>query len=152
MKEQREKEKNEKNEKKKKSMSKEKRFYLFTAGTCATALVAIVLVAVLVANFGRNEVPTTGKLPAPDLDSTVSSSPSDDNVGDEGQDDPVIIVPEGMIMPVGTVSVSNDFGFYHNATLNQYYEHTGVDFSADVGTEVLAAEDGVVENIIKAIR
>ena len=142
MKEQSGKEKKEK----KKSISKEKRFYLFTASVCAAALVAIVVVAVLVANFGSNEVPTTGKLPPLD-DSTSSSSPSDGNVGDDELDDPVITVPEGMIMPLESVSVSNDFGFYHNLTLNKYYEHTGVDFSAEAGAEVLAVEDGVVESI-----
>ncbi len=147
MKEQNGKEKNEKNVKKKKSISKEKRFYLFTAGVCATALVAIIVVAVVVANFGGKEVPTTGKIPSSD-NSTMSSDPGDNgNVGDDEKDDPVITVPEGMIMPIATVSVSNDFGFYHNLTLNKYYEHTGVDFSAEVGAEVLAVEDGVVESI-----
>ena len=52
-------------------------------------------------------------------------------------------------MPVSTVSVVNDYGFYHNTTLNNYYEHRGVDFSAAVGAEVYAVNDGVVESIYR---
>ena len=51
--------------------------------------------------------------------------------------------------PLAAVSVSNDYGFYHNQTLNFYYEHQGVDFVAEAGASVFAVEAGVVESIYK---
>jgi murein DD-endopeptidase MepM/ murein hydrolase activator NlpD len=64
-------------------------------------------------------------------------------------DQPVVVTPEGMIAPVETVTVIHEYGFYHNQTLGAYYEHAGVDFAASAGTQVLAAESGVVESIYK---
>jgi murein DD-endopeptidase MepM/ murein hydrolase activator NlpD len=74
------------------------------------------------------------------------SSPDD---GKDNGDEPVISVPEGMVMPIAAASIGNDYGFYHNTTLNNYYVHTGVDFMAEVGAQVFAVEDGVVESIYK---
>ena len=149
MKEQNGSEKNEKIEKKKKSTSKEKRFYLITSISCAAALVAIVLIAVLVTNFGGVELPTAGNNSSINQPSNGGDTGNGGDVGDGGNDEPVINTPEGMIMPLESVSVVNDFGFYHNKTLNNYYEHKGVDFTAEVGTEVLAADDGVIVTIYR---
>lgn len=142
-------EKIEKSEKKKKRMSKEKRFYLITSISCAAALVAIVLIAVLVTNFGGVELPTAGNNSSINQPSNGGDTGNGGDVGDGGNDEPVINTPEGMIMPLESVSVVNDFGFYHNKTLNNYYEHKGVDFTAEVGTEVLAADDGVIVTIYR---
>jgi murein DD-endopeptidase MepM/ murein hydrolase activator NlpD len=67
---------------------------------------------------------------------------------DEGNE-PVGTLPEGMVAPVETVAVLNDYGFYHNKTLNTYYEHAGIDFTAAAGTEVMAVEKGTIESIYK---
>ncbi len=144
------KEQNEKQTTKRKSrMNKEKRFYLITALGCAAALTAIIIVAVAISNVekpdnqaGGNNVSSSAPLP----DSSVGGEQGDagDNDGEQ-----VIVTPEGMTVPVKTVSVLNDYGFYHNKTLNCYYEHVGVDFAAETGTEVLAVEDGTVESIYK---
>ena len=134
---------------KKKGMSKEKKFYLFTAIGCAVTLVAIILVAVLLPTQNSVDDPTLNK-PSSSLGNSASEDPGDSTGQDSsGSNEPVINTPEGMMMPVETVSVMNDFGFYHNKTLNNYYEHKGVDFTAEVGTEVLAVDDGVVESIYK---
>lgn len=135
-------------EKKHKRMTKEKRFYLITGLASAAALVAVVLTAVLVANFGVSDAPTAGGA-SDSTHSSVSDSSSDGNVGDNDPNEPVVTTPEGMRMPVESVSVLHEFGFYHNKTLNNYYEHTGMDFTAAVGTEVLAVDDGVVESIYR---
>lgn len=134
---------------KKKGMSKEKKFYLFTAIGCAVTLVAIILVAVLLPTQNSVDDPTLNK-PSSSLGNSASEDPGDSTGQDSsGSNEPVINTPEGMMMPVETVSVMNDFGFYHNKTLNNYYEHKGVDFTAEVGTAVLAVDDGVVESIYK---
>ena len=52
-------------------------------------------------------------------------------------------------MPLETVSIVNDYGFYHNTTLNKYYEHKGVDFTAEVGAQVVAVDNGIIESIFK---
>ena len=133
---------------KKKVMTKEKKFYLFTAIGCALTMVGIILLAVLLPNKTVDE-PT---LNAPqnsvqDGAGDVNQEVNGDN--DSTENEPVVNTPVGMLMPLETVSIANDYGFYHNKTLNNYYEHKGVDFSAEVGTEVLAVKDGVVESICK---
>ena len=143
----------EKNEKKKKRMTKEKKFYLFTAIGCAAVLLAIIIVAVVVTNVGNIDQPSAGNNNSSSSvqDSTGGDSSSGSgDVGDIGDpDEPVINTPDSMVMPIETVSVVNDYGFYHNKTLNNYYEHKGVDFTAEVGAEVLAANDGVIESIYR---
>ncbi len=137
---------NEKKEKKEKKprMSGEKRFYLFTAIGCAAALIAIIVIAVAVSAGGKVENPNAFK------DSSVQTpvdTPEEDKKPEENK--PVVVVPEGMILPMESVNVSNDYGFYHNQTLNSYYEHMGVDFTATAGANVKAAESGTVESIYK---
>ncbi len=137
--------KNEKEKKEKKSkMNGEKKFYLFTAIGCAAVLVAIIVIALAVSGTGKVETPGT-------LGDGTSVSAPDDSSGNEKPDDdkPVVVLPEGMVMPVAG-TVGNDYGFFHNKTLNSYYEHEGIDFTAAVGTEVKAVESGVVESIYKA--
>lgn len=140
---------------KKKGMSKEKKFYLFTAIGCAAVLFAIIVVAIAVTNSDKLGGELNNSSIDRPIDSAGGNNSSDTGVnggndgGNDGNDEPVINTPEGMTMPVSTVSVVNDYGFYHNTTLNNYYEHRGVDFSAAVGAEVYAVNDGVVESIYR---
>ena len=53
------------------------------------------------------------------------------------------------ISPVENVVILTDYGFFHNPTTNSYYEHQGLDFVAEVGTEVYAIYSGTVNNIYK---
>ncbi len=130
-------------------LTKEKRFYLFTAIGCAVTLVAIILVAVLVPNQNKVEDPTLNR-PSHSIEHSTSSTPNETPDKDNSaSNEPVVNTPEGMLLPLETVSIVNDYGFYHNKTLNKYYEHKGVDFTAEVGAEVLAVDDGVVESIYK---
>ena len=127
----------------KRKMSKEKKFYLFTAIGCAAALVAIIVVAVIVNSLGSNNQ----AVKPPVID---SSTPGGDGDGTgSGTNEPVVTLPEGMIMPVAEATMLNDHGFYYNKTLDMYYEHTGIDFAASEGAQVFAADDGVVESIYK---
>ena len=137
---------NEKKEKenktKKPPMSGEKKFYLYTAIACAAVLVAIVTVALLVTNLGKVDAPSAN------LNSSTVDLPADGPQEEPEENEPVVTLPEGMVLPV-EAAVSVDYGFYHNQTLNSYYEHAGVDFSASEGAQVFAVDDGVVESIYK---
>ena len=137
-----------KNEKKKwtpfkKPLNKEQKLYLFTAAGCAAALLAIIIVAVAATNNGNvnNQLKN---------DSTTSvQTPQSSDEGNGNTDEPVVNLPQGMVSPIESVTVVNDYGFFFNRTLNSYYEHVGVDFSAAAGTQVLAVDDGKVESIYK---
>ena len=150
-------EQNEKEKKiRKKRISGEKRFYLLTALGCAAALVAIVTVA-LVASVGdgNNQVDkgnssnNESTLPPSSDEGNNGGNNGGNNQGGTGDGEQVVVKPEGMIMPLETAALIHDYGFYHNQTLNCYYEHTGLDFSAEVGTEVMAVAAGKIESIYK---
>ncbi len=150
-------EQNEKEKKiRKKRISGEKRFYLLTALGCAAALVAIVTVA-LVASVGdgNNQVDkgnnsnSESTLPPSSDEGNNGGNNGGNNQGGTGDGEQVVVKPEGMIMPLETAALIHDYGFYHNQTLNCYYEHTGLDFSAEVGTEVMAVAAGKIESIYK---
>ena len=138
-------EKKENGNKKKTPLNGEKKFYLFTAIGCAVALVAIVVIAVVVSNAGKVDTPT-GNL---NSNSTVNEPVDKPQEPEDEENEPVVTLPEGMLTPVATVTVLNDYGFYHNKTLNTYYEHAGIDFTASAGTEVVAVEKGTIESIYK---
>ena len=143
------------NENKKKRISGEKKFYLFTAIGCAAVLVAIIAVALAVSGGEVSGARKPGLNSSSAIESVLpGDSGADDSsggTGDQGDNGnkPVAGLPEGMILPVAAATVGNDYGFYHNQTLNSYYVHAGVDFMAAAGTEVLAVDDGVVESIYK---
>ena len=139
------KEQNENEKDKKKSWWKgEKKFYLFTAIGCAAVLLAVIIVAVAVS---ANQVEQGAQNP-PSNSVVVPNTGNNGNKEPE-QNKPVDGEVEGMVMPLVSVSVSNDYGFWYNQTLNCYYEHQGMDFVAEAGTQVLAVESGVVESIYK---
>lgn len=131
------------NKKKKPRLNGEKKFYLFSAIGCAAMLVAIIVVALIVSNGGKVNSPTA------DLNSSTVNTPVEGPDPEPEENEPVGNLPEGMVSPLESVAVLNDYGFYHNKTLNSYYEHAGIDFSATAGTEVMAVESGVIESIYK---
>jgi len=134
------------NEKKKFNLTQEKKFYLFTAIGCAAVLLAIIIVAIAVTD--KNVVEPVGNNVSSSIQQSTDSAVGGEVEGGE-TDEPVINTPEGMTMPLAAASIVNDYGFYHNKTLNNYYEHKGVDFTAEVGAQVLAVDDGVVESIYR---
>ena len=146
-------EENEKEKKfKKKRISGEKRFYLLTALGCAAALIAIVTIALVASvgetpNQGGNIGNSDNQAVVPPVDE--GNNGGGDNQGGTGDGEQVVVKPEGMIMPLESAALIHDYGFYHNQTLNCYYEHTGLDFSAEAGTQVLAVEAGKIESIYK---
>ena len=132
--------KEQKEKKRIKKISGEKRFYLITGLGAALAVLAIIVTAVAVSGLDNTTDQVGGN-----RNSAHSSSNSSSNKDDEQ----VVVTPDGMLSPLETISVVNEYGFYHNKTLDAYYVHSGVDFSASAGAEVFAVEKGVVESIYK---
>ena len=131
-----------------KKMSKEKKAYLFTASGCAAVLIAVLVLAIVLTGGDKVQ----NQVEAPQSSNSSSSSVPDQDVGggdggneDEGEG----VVAENMILPLATVTLTHDYGFYYNQTLDAYYEHEGMDFSAASGSEVLAVKSGVIESIYK---
>ena len=86
----------------------------------------------------------------------MDNTPNDDNGdqtvgggnGDKTEDEnQTATTPDGFVLPIAVAVTTNGFGFYYNQTLNNYYEHAGLDFSAEVGESVVAVDDGVVESV-----
>ena len=131
--------KEQKEKKRVKKLNGEKRFYLITALGASLALIAIIVATVAVS--GSNDLSNQ-------VDGTNNSSSLPSN-SSSVKDEQVVVTPDGMLSPLETVTILNEYGFYHNKTLGAYYEHGGVDFSANAGAAVLAVESGVVESIYK---
>lgn len=130
---------------KRKRVNGEKRFYILTALGCAAALTAIITVAVAVSRNADEDVTLDNG------NEQTQPTPDDEQTGtpDDNDNEQVIVTPQGMVAPLETVSVLNEYGFYHNQTVNAYYLHEGVDFAAEAGTAVLAVEAGTIESIYK---
>lgn len=111
-----------------------KKFYMYVALGCAAVLMAaaIIITAVALANRDR---------------ASINAGTSDNEQIENPDDNPVVETPEDFISPVSVVSVLNEYGFYYNKTLGNYYEHMGVDFTAEVGSEVYAVASGTIESI-----
>ena len=132
----------ERNEKKKeKRMLKDRRLIFSAALACASIILAIVFVTSLVSGKDKLSI---------NAGNVNSSSPLEDETptgGSQPDEDEPTQMPVGMVAPVLAVDLSSDYGFFYNQTLNSYYHHNGVDFIAEVGTEVCAVEAGKVESI-----
>ena len=117
---------------------KDKRFYTYTAFALTAAVLAIVVIITAAVIAKDNSVSVNNSV----NNSSSGSSPSD------SLDEPTEGVKfEDFLLPVEYVSVSSQFGFFYNQTLNSYYEHQGIDFMANEGEEVFAAQAGKVESI-----
>ena len=122
--------------------NKRKTLYIVLAAVCAVALItAVTLTAVFVPR--GNGVSIEKPLPddKPDTPPTPDK-PSEPNTPDVPGDTEMVF-----LLPVSNASVGTAFTFWHNQTLNRYQLHTGIDFKADAGTQVVAAYAGKVESV-----
>ena len=138
----------EQNEKK---LSKQKRLYWYSAFGCVAVALAVVVIATSVSVSNSNNDDSVNNPPTIEQpDESLNQKPNDTPVekpDDEPQNKPVDTKPDGFVLPVLNAEVSNEFGFFYNQTLNNYYEHEGYDFVASVGEKVYAVEDGTVESV-----
>ncbi len=135
------------NENKKRRMGGERKFYLFTALGCAAVLMAIIVVAIAVTK-DKNTLDEGMRDPSHSSSSVLDES-DDGSSEEESSNKPVDGENGSMILPVASGTVLHEYGFYHNQTLGTYYGHEGLDIAAEVGANVVAAQDGVVESIYK---
>ncbi len=111
-----------------------KKFYMYIALGCAAVLMAAAIIITAVALANRDQA-------------SINAGTSDNEQIENPDDNPVVETPEEFISPVSVVSVLNEYGFYYNKTLGNYYEHMGVDFTAEEGSEVYAVASGTVESV-----
>ena len=109
---------------------KDKQAWMGLASACVAVVVAILLIIGIAG----------GEQPSIDAGNVGGSTPNE-------QQPPQRPVEEEMWLPIEVASVSSEFGFYYNQTLDCYYHHDGVDFLTEAGTAVLAVKSGVVESI-----
>ena len=137
---------------KEKKVNKQKRLYFYGAFSCVAVVLAVIVIAtsISLSSGDKNEqVNNPPQVETPDENQPVQkpSETPDEKPDDTTPDTPVDTKPDGFVLPVSNAEVSNEFGFFYNQTLNNYYEHEGYDFVAAVGEKVYAVEDGTIESI-----
>ncbi len=120
-------------------------FALLMVGMAVSVLIYFLSVDETNAFVGDNQTQT---------DSTDQGNVDDsqgDNVGDVGDATPTVTTVT-FIMPVnGTISKDYSEVPVFNSTLNRYSAHSGIDFSAEAGTEVFAVYKGTVSDVTNSI-
>ena len=120
---------------KEKTTGKRKALYYFILAVSVLLLTAATVLTVYFTT-GRDNV----------IEKPPIEEPEDPDDKPSGGDDTIVFVN-----PLEDVDVSNEYGFFHNQTLGWYYEHKGVDFAAEEGTQVMSMADGKVESITEDV-
>ncbi len=131
--------------------------YLILAA-CILVVAAITVTVVFAANdWFRTDISledndgnhTDDKPNTPDdgNDGNTGNKPSNPDDG-KGEDKPTANVNE-FVYPVATMNVTTAYDFGKDATLGHWRFHSGLDISADAGSDVVACLDGTVESIVR---
>ena len=133
-----------------KKWNKQKKLFFYSALACVAVALSITIIAtsISISNERQNQQannPPVVEQPN-DEDNTPTQKPTE-TPDDSEQNKPVDTKPDGFVLPVSNAEVSNEFGFFYNQTLNNYYEHEGYDFVTTVGEQVYAVEDGTIESV-----
>ena len=128
------------NEQQPKPKNKKQLTYYLILGACILVIAAVALAVTLSLTLRRDDI---------QLDNDQTQNDDDDG----GDDDATDTSGDNTFgMPVTAANALNEYGFYHNTTLDKYYLHAGIDFAGEVGDEVFAALDGTVESIVTDAR
>ena len=128
------------NEQQPKPKYKKQLTYYLILGACILVIAAVALAVTLSLTLRKDDI---------QLDNDQTQNDDDDG----GDDDATDTSGDNTFgMPVTAANALNEYGFYHNTTLDKYYLHAGIDFAGEVGDEVFAALDGTVESIVTDAR
>ena len=132
-----------------KRLSKQKRLYWYTALSCVAIALAVVVIATSVSltNSDKNNQANNPPVSEEPAEQTPPVQNPNEKPDDGVVNEPVDTKPDGFVLPVTNGDVSNEFGFFYNQTLNNYYEHEGYDFVATAGEKVFAVEAGTIESV-----
>ena len=128
------------NEQQPKPKNKKQLTYYLILGACILVIAAVALAVTLSLTLRKDDI---------QLDNDQTQNDDDDG----GDDDATDTSGDNTFgMPVTAANALNEYGFYHNTTLDKYYLHAGIDFAGEVGDKVFAALDGTVESIVTDAR
>lgn len=131
-----------------KKLTKGKKLLFILAPACALVLAGgIVTATVLVSQNKKSDVDIVAPTPDDDDGKTDTDVNGDTDIsGDDGDKD---VSGDATVFsnPLKEMNILHTFGFYYNSTLDSYYEHEGIDVSADAGSEVYATTDGTVTSV-----
>lgn len=128
------------NEQQPKPKNKKQLTYYLILGACILVIAAVALAVTLSLTLRKDDI---------QLDNDQTQNDDDDGDDDDATD---TSGDNTFGMPVTAANALNEYGFYHNTTLDKYYLHAGIDFAGEVGDEVFAALDGTVESIVTDAR
>lgn len=125
-------------------------FYYLILAACLLVIAAITIAIVFSVRGNSSNLTIDNGQEQPDdpdnPDGPVNNPDNPDNPNKP--DDPVDTTTATVfISPVASIDITQKQDLWYNTTLKRYYMHRGVDFNAEVGTEVLAAIDGTITEI-----
>lgn len=93
--------------------------------------------------------PTVPTVTEPSETQPKATEPMEPYTGDNGSLQTILQVSASLEYPVSSKTVTKEYSedAVYNRTMDDYRAHTGVDFAADIGENIIAMSDGVVEDI-----